>query len=425
MDERLLHFVWQHHYREMGKLKSTDGLPVEIIDPGLPNRDAGPDFFNAKIKIDHTVWVGNIEIHPLASDWFRHGHHEDPYYNNVILHVVVKADKSTRNKQGASIPTVCIPYPDKLEQSLRTMIGSSEVLPCAKELRSADSLTMHQILDRMLVERLQQQTERIFRMVKECNGSWEEAFYRSMTRSFGLKTNADPAEQLARSLPLRVLARHKDNLFQIEALFFGQAGLIQRFSNTQCNYLLSLKAEYLYLSKKFGLQPLNGNSWKFMRMRPSSFPTIRLAQLSMLVHRSNALFSKLLEAETFDSISQLLRIPTSTYWETHYTFGNESKKRIKRLGDSSIEIITLNTIVPFCYAYAQSRNTDRLRDKALALLTMLPFERNSTTRIFEREGITGEHAGDSQALVHLMQNYCNPKKCLFCPIGGKILRKNL
>lgn len=421
MDESLLHFLWRYQYYTLNGLNTTKGETIEVIDPGLYNTDSGPDFSNAKVRIGGTLWVGNVEMHVKSSNWFTHNHQNDNAYNNVILHVVVEEDRRAVTSSGVEVQTLVIPYPNKLVQNYESLIKSTEWIPCASKIGDVDSLLINSTIDRMQVERLENKSQRVVELVRQCNGNWEEAFYRDLCRSFGLKSNALPFQLLAQSLPQKILAKHKNNVFQLEALLFGQSGLLDKAKTD--SYVISLKREYTYLSNKFSLTPIESSLWKFMRLRPASFPTIRIALLAMLAHKSTNLFSQLLEIENIDEANKILAVEASEYWTNHYLLGEESIPKAKRLGKETIRLITINTIIPFMYSYGRSRAKVDLEANALTILQQMPPEKNSIIRNFDTLGIKALSAFDTQALVHLKTFYCEARKCIYCPIGVSILRK--
>jgi len=424
MREDLLHFIWKTRHFAFNGQTTSDGELIEVIHPGEYNSDSGPDFFNAKIRIGKTLWAGNVEIHINSSDWYLHGHHNNPAYDNVILHVVVNNDKPAINGKGLLIPTINIQYPDALECELLRLTSSGKWIPCEEKLTSFDSLTIGMWLSNLLVERLEQKTNYVLRLVDETHGSWEEAFYNSTARSFGLKANALPFELLAKATPLKVLSKHKNNLFQIEALLFGQSGLLPELDLCD-EYSKSLSNEYKYLQHKFSLTPIQGHLWKFLRMRPTAFPTIRIAQFASLVHQSSSLFSKTIEIEEIADIIRLIRVEPSVYWKTHYTFGKVSDEVNKRLGDDSISIIAINSIVPFVFAYGISRSNNALKEKAIRLLEEIKPENNNIAKGFIDLGLSAKSAYDTQAMIQLKTCYCDPKKCLFCHLGTRVLLRSV
>jgi len=423
MDESLLHFMWRYQSFTFNGLCTTNGEPIEVIDPGLYNTNSGPDFSNAKVRIGKTLWAGNVEMHIKSSEWYLHNHHSDSAYDNVILHVVVENDQAAVTTRGTFVQTLVVPYPSDLRESHENLMKSAEWIPCASKIRHVNSLLIDSTIDRMQAERLETKSQRVIELVNLCNGSWEEAFYRDISRSFGLKNNALPFQLLAQALPLKILAKHRNNILQIEALLFGQSGLLEKAKPD--SFTLALKKEYGFLKEKYHLTPIEPSLWKFMRLRPVSFPTVRIALLAMLVHKSSRLFSKLLEIETVEQIVNLLTVEASEYWTNHYVFGEESKSMRKRLGNETVKLITINTVIPFMFSYGRSRSKADMETKAITLLQQMPPEKNSIVENFEKLGIAATSAFDSQALIHLKANYCDTRKCIYCPIGVSILRKQL
>ena len=423
MDESLLHFMWRYQSFTFNGLCTTNGEPIEVIDPGLYNTNSGPDFSNAKVRIGKTLWAGNVEMHIKSSEWYLHNHHSDSAYDNVILHVVVENDQAAVTTRGTFVQTLVVPYPSDLRESHENLMKSAEWIPCASKIRHVNSLLIDSTIDRMQAERLETKSQRVIELVNLCNGSWEEAFYRDISRSFGLKNNALPFQLLAQALPLKILAKHRNNILQIEALLFGQSGLLEKAKPD--SFTLALKKEYGFLKEKYHLSPIEPSLWKFMRLRPASFPTVRIALLAMLVHKSSRLFSKLLEIETVEQIVNLLTVEASEYWTNHYVFGEESKSMRKRLGNETVKLITINTVIPFMFSYGRSRSKADMETKAITLLQQMPPEKNSIVENFEKLGIAATSAFDSQALIHLKANYCDTRKCIYCPIGVSILRKQL
>ena len=424
MKEELLHFLWKFSYHLLNNLTTSEGDSVEIISPGIHNFDSGPDFFNAKIRINQTVWAGNVEIHINSSDWNKHGHNTDKAYNSVILHAVANNDVEVKNSKGDVVQTIEIPYPSVVEQELHKIISSKQWIPCANLIGKIDKTSLNFWLSGLSVERVEQKTQTILNLVEQNGNSWEDAFYQSVARSFGLKINALPFELLAKNTPLKVLAKAKDNLFVLESILFGQSGLLFN-SIPEDEYVVSLRNEYDYQQKKNSLLPVNGELWKFLRLRPVSFPTIRIAQFAMLIHKSSGLFAKIMEVEKPEEANNLLKVSVSDYWKNHYTFGKISKSSSKRMGNETIRIITLNSVVPFMFAYGTARGNDVLKDKALTILESLKPENNSVVSGFKKLGVEAPSAMFSQALIQLKSQYCDQQKCLFCHVGTGILLKRI
>lgn len=421
--EDFLHFIWKNSYYSYSGLRLTTGETIEVIDPGSHNLNSGPDFFNAKLKTGETVWAGNVEIHLNSSDWYKHGHNFDPSYDSVILHLVVNNDKPAVNSKKREIATLVIPYPDLLEWNYLRLLGSGKWIPCAENISVIDQFSWHMWLTSLMIERLEEKSQLILDQVNHAKGSWEEVFYQSIARSFGLLVNALPFELLAKSTPLKVLAKQKNNLIQIEAILFGQAGMLNKNLEGD-DYLNTLKCEYLFLKEKYNLTPIDGSLWKFMRMRPMAFPTIRIALFAGLIHQSSSMFSRMVKTGSMKSISSFLDLKASDYWDNHYTFEKESELKIKRLGKDMAQTITVNSVVPFMFAYGQSCDEQQLKDLALKLLENQKPEENGITRGFRKLGVDVASAFDTQALVQLKNGYCKQKKCLYCHLGATLLMKS-
>ena len=419
MKESLLHYVWQNKLFTVHNLLTTEGEEVEVIDVGKYNTDAGPDFFNAKIKIAGTMWAGNIEIHSNSSDWNRHNHQNDKAYDNVILHIVHKFDTEIFRTDGERIPQLELTFPAHIEENYQQLINEKKWIPCADKIQSVPSIFIQSWKNALLTERLQKKMYLIEDLLRESNNHWEEAFYLTIARTFGFNTNSQAFESLAKSLPLSILGKNKNDLFQLEALLFGQSGLFE--SAIEDEYLLTLKKEYNFLRVKYQLKPINGEQWKLLRLRPDNFPHIRIAQFASLIHDSSKLFSKIIENPDVEFIKKLFNSQPSHYWNNHYIFGTKSLFRIKKLGKQSIDGILINSIVPFLYCYANYKNYDDLKDKALQMLEKIPPEKNAIILQWQSHGISSDSAYDSQALLHLKKQYCSQKDCLRCRIGLKVL----
>lgn len=422
MREDFLHFLWRWRRFDAQNLATADGQALEILHPGEPNLHAGPDFFNARIRMNETLWAGNVEIHLNASDWLAHRHDTDPAYDNVILHVVLDEDQRLCRPNGEPLPCLVLRdrIPPQLLEKYFRLEHERTWIPCEKSIGAVPQIVRLNWLDRLLVERLEQKTETIAQVVTAAGHHWEEAFYRVLARSFGLKVNVEPFETLARALPLRLLAKHKDHLFQLEALLFGQAGLLaEKFED---DYPKALAKEYQFLQHKYDLQPLAAGQWKFFRLRPAGFPTIRLAQLAALIHRSAQLFSRLLETTNTQETEQLFTTEISEYWHTHFRFDKTAVRRTKPLGREFVHLLLINTVAPFLFHYGRTKGLPDLQDRALRLLEELPAEANTVVDSWSKRGQRGANAGQTQALLHLKTRYCDLKRCLECAIGNAILR---
>ena len=423
MKESILHYIWQHKLFIAHDLFTTDGEQVEVIDVGKYNTDAGPDFFNAKIRIGETLWAGNLEIHTRSTDWEKHNHHIDEAYDSVILHVVDAADTDVYRIDGEKIPQLVLDYPKHIEANYEQLINEQKWIPCADKIESVPSIFIHSWKNALLTERLELKMQAISNLLKENNQHWEEAFYITLARNFGFGTNSQAFENLAKSLPLSALGKHKDNLFQIEALLFGQAGLLNE--DAEDEYAAKLKQEFEFLRAKFALQPMNASLWKLLRLRPDNFPHVRIAQFAALIHSSSKLFSKIVEHPNIEYLRSVFTCEPSEYWETHYLFTTESSKKSKKLGARSINGILINTVVPFLFCYSHQKNLQELKDTALQLLESIPCEVNSVVTGWQKLGISSLSAYDSQAFLQLKKYYCDEKKCLRCRIGHKVMTSNV
>ena len=419
--EQLLHYVWKHKIFPLKELKTTSGQVLEIIDTGLANRNAGPDFFNAKIKLDGVLWVGNIEIHTHSSDWTKHGHHTDATYDNVILHVATHIDADVCRSNGESIPQLQLDCPEHVRANFNELIATDSYPPCYRIIPSLSSFTVHSWMSALQMERFEQKNAQLTERLRLCNNHWEDAFFMTLARNFGFGLNGDAFETWAKYIPLRAVDKHRDNLFQIEALFFGQAGILGDPDGDE--HYLKLKREYEYLAHKFQLTPMDVTRWRFLRLRPNNFPHIRIAQLACLYHRAYGLLSQLMEKTTLKEIRDLLRGGTSEYWLTHYAFGGSSPNRPKTLSESSLDLLIINTVVTFLYAYGIHQGKEELCSRATRFLEELKPENNYIIRMWSQCGLKVSHAGDSQALIQLKKEYCDKKKCLYCRIGYEYLKK--
>lgn len=422
--EQLLHYVWKHKIFPLGMLRTTSGQPVEVIDPGLPNRNAGPDFFNAKLKIDGTLWVGNVEVHMQASDWLRHGHNRDKAYDTVILHIVGDTDCEVYRTNGELVPQVLLSCPEPVRQRYDELRQAEIYPPCYSILGSLPKLTVHSWLSALQVERFGQKACSISRRLEQCNNHWEDVFFITLARNFGFGLNGDAFESWAGHLPFRAVDKHRDNLFQVEAFFLGQAGLLEEEIAGADAYYQKLRKEFCYLRHKFGLPaPMSVEQWRFLRLRPGNFPHVRLAQLACLYHKERALFSRVMEAETLEAVKTILTAETSPYWEEHFNFRKVSSHRAKRVGESALNLIVINTVIPFLYTYGLHKADEMLCERATRFLEALKAENNYVTRLWSGAGLPVYTAADSQALLQLQKEYCEKKDCLRCRFGYEYLRR--
>ncbi len=420
--EQLLHYVWKHKIFPLKELKTTTGQQVEVIDTGLANTDAGPDFFNAKLKLDGVLWIGNIEIHERSSDWFKHGHHADAGYNSVILHIASEIDTEISRSNGERIPQIQLICPEAVRTNYKELLETDSYPPCYRIIPSLPPFTAHSWMTALQMERFEQKATLLNERLKRCQGNWEDAFFITLARNFGFGLNGDAFETWAHRLPFRAVDKHRNDLFQIEAIFFGQAGILEDSDGD--GYYLRLKKEYIYLQHKFGLIPMDASLWRFLRLRPANFPHIRIAQLACLYHRAYGLLSRIMETETLQGVRDILKGGTSEYWLTHYTFGGSSPSRPKTLSNTSLDLLIINTVVTFLYAYGLHKGNRVLCARAGSFLEELKAENNYITRMWEQCGMKASNAADSQALIQLKKEYCDKKKCLYCRIGYEYLKRS-
>jgi Protein of unknown function (DUF2851) len=418
MQESFLHYLWRNRRFDFSNLKTTKGETLNILDFGEHNTNAGPDFLNATIRLGDVTWAGNIEMHVKASDWLLHGHQYNEAYKNVILHVVYEEDTVIASPEMPCLVLKNL-IPEGIYKKYWALLHNEKWIPCQHQFFTVSGLTKTMWLERLLVERLEKKTEAIAIALERNKNDWEETFYQFVTRNFGVSVNTEPMEWLARSLPHVTLAKHKNNLFQLEALIFGQSGLIEKEYKDE--YPNILKKEHAFLSHKHKLKPINGTAWKFSRMRPASFPTIRLAQLADLVHQSTHLFSKILDIETITDLETLFTVKTSSYWTNHYVFDTPSVSTKKTMGRDTIDLIIINTIVPFLFYYGKIRQEDRYKDRAFQFLEALKGENNAIIEGWQSLGETPKTAFQTQALIQLKKEYCDKKRCLECAVGNAIL----
>lgn len=420
MNEALFQFIWQYSLYRVTGLHTAEGEPLTVIHCGTLNKDAGPDFLEAKVKIGKTILVGNIELHIKSSDWLRHGHQHDPSYQSLILHVVY--DNDVKDAAG-NIPVLVLQ--DHISQDIIAkytgLVQTTQKLPCAGQHEKVKDIIKESWLSRLLAERWEQKLAGWNLLLENSAEDWRNLLYWRTAANFGFKTNATPFLMLAQSLPLNIPTKHKENLLQIEALFFGQAGMLN--DDFKDDYPRELQREYDYLKKKYKLKPITGHLWKFLRMRPANFPTIRIAQFAALVHKSLHLFSQIIETHSVKEIAPLLDVTASSYWDTHFQFDAEQKKATKKsLGKSSVQNIIINTIAPIQFLYAARQDTHKLQERALQLLEAVPAEKNNITRLWDENGWQAANAAQSQALLQLYNDYCSAKRCLECSIGLNIIR---
>ena len=423
MQEDFLHYIWRLQQFAHRELRTTEGETIEILDTGTHNHHDGPDFSLARIRIGEQLWVGNVEIHVQASEWRAHGHQHDVAYENVILHVVYTEDEPIYRDMGHRLP--CLELRQRIAPNLlaayRKLRHNEYWIACQHHFYLTSEMTRTLWLDRLLVERLQRRTEVLTEALAATQSDWEETYYRLLCRALGGSVNGDAFAQLAERTPLRILLRHKHSLLQLEALLFGQAGLLTEARKD--DYPQLLQREYRLLRQKYGLAPLTVSQWRFMRLRPANFPTVRIAQLATLLFRTGQLFSKTLAAQNSAELMNMFAVELSNYWRDHYVFDKATTVRSKRLGKATVQLLLINHVAPFLFFYGRHRNEAALQDQALALLEDMPPERNAVITEWEKLGLQPTSAYQTQALLELKKQYCTPKRCTSCALGHTILQQ--
>ena len=420
--EDLLHYLWKLKRFDFEDLRTTDGEPLSILHFGQHNDNAGPDFLGGMVKINDTTWSGNIEFHIHASDWYKHQHDIDNQYNNVILHVVWLEDKPVLNSAGIKIP--CLELHNRIDpdllQRVDVLFNNQNWIPCQSQLSEIQKPKFKSYLNFLTEERLATKMEELQGQLSSLNYHWEQLLFERMATAFGLKVNSQAFLCLSQSLTIERLQKHRGQLFSLEALLFGQAGFLsKRFRDPYPNLLLK---EYLFLKHKYGIGPIPLNFWKFSRLRPSNFPTVRIAQLAAFLDQSGPLFSFILENDVVYILRLFRQLKASSYWDTHYLFDKPSEFKIKKLGRSRIFLILINSIVPLLYLYGLEKKNTAFQNKALDLLEALPSEDNQVLRKWKTLGFIPDNSFESQGLIHLKNYYCDHKRCLSCSIGQTLLR---
>ncbi|WP_396590390.1 DUF2851 family protein [Allomuricauda sp. R78024] len=425
MREDLLHFIWKHHKLQRKQLVTSTHLSVKIENSGTLNRFSGPDFFNAVVEIDGQRWAGNIEIHLKSSDWYAHHHETDSNYNNVILHVVWEDDVEIFRKDGSKIPTLELKdyVPLELLNSYQNLFNNpkSSFINCEKDFKTVDDFLLENWLDRLYIERLEQKSSLIFELLKTSKNDWESVLFAMLMKNFGSKVNGAFFLERAKLLNFPIVRKTRNSLNQLESLLFGYFGLLE---NEDCRdvYYLQLKKEYKYLSKKFELSPAIGKP-EFFGLRPSNFPTVRLSQLANLYGKHENLFAALMEMDKLEDIYAIFETEASSYWDNHFTFGKVSKKSKKKLSNSFIDLLIINTIIPIKFCYAKHLGKDWNED-LISLISQIKKEENSIVTGFKNLGSKAKNALQSQAKIQLYNNYCSKNKCLQCSLGGHLLNRN-
>lgn len=421
MNEEFLSYIWKYRLYSPD-LHLVSGEPVDVVHPGDQNTDSGPDFFNSRVKIGTTLWAGNVEIHVAASDWYRHHHHTDHAYDSIILHVVYRNDLEAVSAGERPLPTLelCRNINNETWQRYLRFMSSRNWIPCENMIPSVDRIYINSWLERLLIERLDRKAARVQEALALLENDWNLAFFRLLARNMGFNLNNQAFEALAASLSYRQLARHSDNLMQLEAIVFGQAGMLN--GNYSDSYALTLKKEYEFLRSKFSLSSMDGHLWKFMRLHPGNFPTLRLSQFAAIIHRSYGLLMDLLEINDLSVYSKAFNVSASEYWKNHYRFDKPAKPGNRRLGTEAVNLLIINLVAPFLFHYGKARGDSAFIEKALETLAGLKGEDNTHIRRWKSLGMEACSASTTQALLEMKGNYCDRKKCLSCRIGIALLK---
>lgn len=423
MKEELLHYVWKTKSFKFQDLQTTENESIKINKFGFHNHNAGPDFLEGEIYTCGTTWAGHIEIHVLSSDWIKHRHQTDSSYDNVILHVVWEEDEIIYRKDNTRIHCIELKglIPKYILDGYEGFSRRKSKISCSNELQNKNLDKFHFQLNRIFIERLEQKCYPISIELEQNDQNWSQVLFVQIAKSMGLKANVSGMEALARSIPINLIFKHADNRFQLESLFYGQSGLLS--NHWMDDYPVQLLKEYEFLKTKYNLSNISGLHWKLMRMRPVSFPTIRISQLTGLYYNNRSLHAQIMEANSTRELKQLLKVASSEYWETHFLFDKEAGYQQKNLGKSSIDLIIINGIIPFLFAYGQHRSEEKHMEKAVEFMQQMQAENNKITRMWKEEGIKCKNSFESQAIVQLYKNYCLKKRCLECTFGNQIIKE--
>lgn len=420
MNESFITYLWKYRYL-FQDIRTESGDMLTVIHPGDQNTDSGPDFFNAMLRIGTTTWAGNVEIHVHASDWYKHGHHKDSAYAHAILHVVYDADRPVFHANGEPMQTLVIKdrFPEWIYARYQQMMQNHQWIPCMNQLGSPGDTGFGLWAPVLALERLEYKTTALRQLLAGCDNNWEEAFFIHMAGCFGFKINSMPFEMLARSLPFKIVRQHCGNRFQMEALLFGQSGMLDRcFADS---YPCALQKEYKYLRSKYDLRPIPDSIWKFLRLRPSNFPTIRISQLAGFLCSSTAgFFNIIVEGTLYPGLTPGI-IAASEYWDTHFLFGKPAVRCKKIMGQLCVKLLNINGIALFLFFFGLVKGQPETCEGALSFLERIKGENNVHIDRWKRLGLPAENAMQTQALLHLKQFYCDRKRCLDCRIGNNLL----
>jgi hypothetical protein len=424
MKEEFLHYLWKYSLYDPEKLFDSEGKRIIVINPGEYNRDSGPDFFNARLIIDNTEWAGNVEIHIRSSDFDIHSHNIDPAFDNIILHVVAENDKKVFNSRGEEILTSSLVYNPELYEKYIELVNNPFIIACQGEVNKLDTFYIRHWLGSIVIERLREKSEHIMKILSVTGNDWEETFYRQLSRYFGFRVNTEPFEMLASALPFRIIRKHSDSRFQIEALLYGTAGMLDEGLFKEAlndRYYTDLIKEYKILSAKYSLRPVHGWIWKFSRLRPANFPTLRISQLGAMLSVAGGIFSRTLEAGTIHDLRNLFEVTASEYWDNHFVFGKVSRSYPKNTGSQATDILLINAIIPSIFVFGKYRDSNEICEKAITFLENIDPEENIIINEWQSAGIDADTAFITQGLIQLRNSYCKKRRCFDCGIGNKLL----
>ncbi|MCF2876463.1 MULTISPECIES: DUF2851 family protein [unclassified Tenacibaculum] len=425
MKEEFLHFLWQYKLFNITNLKSVHNESIQIVKSGMHNKNSGPDFLNAQLKINHQLWIGNVEIHINSSDWYAHKHEEDENYDAVILHIVWNHDAEVFMKNNLPLPTLELKelvHENVMKNYEQLFSKQLQWISCENQIVDVDAFLIKNWLERLYFERLENKSILIKELLANSKNDFEAVLFQLLAKNFGLKVNGDAFLQLAKSFDFSILQKVRFNEFQLSALLFGQAGFFEE--TVENEYFFSLKNEYDYLKHKYQLTSIHNKQFQFFRMRPNNFPTIRIAQLVALFHKYQNLFSKLLELNRKEDFYDLLSVEVNAFWQAHYTFETTSKKLTKRLTKSFIDLLLINTIIPLKFVYEQYKGILN-EEEILKLIQQIKPEKNSIISKFSDLKLIAKNAFESQALLELRNNFCVKKRCINCAIGNNLLKKHI
>ena len=424
MKEEFLHFIWKNSLFDKAELLTCKGKTLRVIDPGAYNRDSGPDFFSSRIELGETGWAGNIEIHTNASDWYRHKHHLDHSFDNVILHVVANYDTDVETASGHKPETFVISWQKEVEEKYYGYLNNPRLIACSEDIKSLPLFSLRHWISRMAIDRLEYKMLRTRECLLATNNDWDETLYRLMSRYFGLKVNSEPFYLLSCNLPLKIIRKHADNRQQVESLLYGQAGMLEPGgfeSEIYDEYYTALLKEYKVLRRKYSLKPIDPWMWKYHRLRPANFPTIRISQLAGLLCSDRSLFSMARECKSLPVLKELFTCEASPYWNRHYVFGAYKEGRVKKTGSTFINLLLINTLIPLLFLYGKETANGEYSSRATDLLDSIEPEENRVTREWAAAGVTASSALESQGLIHLRETYCKNRLCLDCQYGSKLI----